>query len=169
MNKPTLHAVHDQAADGTAYRAELTAHIDAPACSPDPVVRMPVDLSGTWWKGLRADLETLAGRPAPQITTWTTAHSDLHLSNITTTGVILDWEGWGLAPAAYDCALLLAYSLLEPTTAARVRAEFADVLNDWPGRAAQLVVAAELLQSASRGDHPDLTGPLRALVAEVAP
>lgn len=46
----------------------------------------------------------------------------------------------------------------------RIRAEFAQVLtnNSPTGRAAQLIVAAELLQSAERGDHPELISPLRS-------
>ncbi|HLL32734.1 MAG TPA: hypothetical protein VK545_02315, partial [Streptomyces sp.] len=117
VHKPALHTVHDHIENGTAYRAELTEFIDAPACSPGPVIRTPLDLPDVWWKDLRADLETIAsvttdriavrqqwidravpqftGRPAPRITTWATAHGDLHLANITTTGVLLDWEGWG--------------------------------------------------------------------------
>jgi hypothetical protein len=190
VNKPALHAVHDRVEGAMAYRAELTAFVDAPACSPSPVLRAPLKLPGIWWKSLRTDLEALAdaatdrvavrqqwidravpeytGYPAPRVSAWATAHGDLHLANITTTGVLLDWEGWGLAPAGYDAALLLAYSLLEPATAARIRAEFAGVLDSGSGRAAQLVVAAELLQSVSRGDHPELAGPLRAMAGVAA-
>ncbi|MGW8556617.1 hypothetical protein [Streptomyces tubercidicus] len=76
---------------------------------------------------------------------------------------LLDFEGFGLAPVGYDLALLYAYSLLAPQTAARIRAEF-PLLDNPAGHTALLVVAADLLQSASRGDHPD---PLHALITSV--
>ncbi len=189
LRKPALHALHELADDDTAYRAELTSYADAPICSPTPVLRTELPQSDIWWKTLQADLATIAATPtdrvavrqewitravprytdlpAPQVTDWTTAHGDLHAANLTTDGTILDWEAWGTAPAGYDCALLLAYSLLEPATTARIRTRFADVLDSAAGRTAQLVVAAELLQSASRGDHPDLIQPLRSLVIAV--
>ncbi|MFH8751832.1 hypothetical protein ACH4GK_33205 [Streptomyces rimosus] len=84
----------------------------------------------------------------------------MHLANLTADGpVIMDWEGWGIAPYGYDAALLYVYSLLAPATSARVQHEFADLLDSPNGQAAQLIVAAELLQSASRGDHPELVPP----------
>ncbi|MFF1959360.1 hypothetical protein ACFVWX_20540 [Streptomyces sp. NPDC058220] len=81
--------------------------------------------------------------------------------------MILDWEGFGLAPRGWDAALLYAYSLLAPRTAERMLAEFGGHLGTETGRAAQLVVAADLLQSASRGDHPELVPRLNALVDAV--
>ncbi|MFB7896064.1 hypothetical protein ACFC1B_07015 [Streptomyces xiamenensis] len=187
VNKPLLHAVHDALRDGTAYRAELTQHVSSPAVAADPVIRRHLDLPDTWWKSLRLDLDTIAatptdrvavreewiaravpavtGHPAPRITEWTTAHADLHLANITTDATLLDWESWGRAPRGYDAALLLGYALLAPALAARIRAEFAHLLDTTAGRAAQLVVATELLQSVNRGDHPELEAPLRDLAA----
>jgi hypothetical protein len=187
VRKPTLHAIRDATIDGYAYRAELFERVDDPVLCPDgPVLRHELDLPDVWFKRLREDLDTIAatatgraalrqewidravpqftGRPAPQITDWTCAHGDLHLANITTGAVILDWEGFGLAPRGWDAALLYAYSLLPPATAARIHAAFADTLDTQTGRTAQLIAAADLLQSCSRGDHPELTGPLRKLV-----
>ncbi|MEU7152406.1 hypothetical protein AB0B15_30900 [Streptomyces sp. NPDC045456] len=40
--------------------------------------------------------------------------------------------------------------------------EFADVADPPQGQAAQMILATELLQSAFRGDHPELVPPLRA-------
>ncbi|MFE9141894.1 hypothetical protein [Streptomyces tubercidicus] len=79
---------------------------------------------------------------------------------------LLDFEGFGLAPGGYDPALLYAYSLLAPQTAARICAEF-PILDSPAGHTALLVVAADLLQSTSRGDHPELTEPLHALITSV--
>ncbi|MGW2024819.1 hypothetical protein [Streptomyces decoyicus] len=108
-----------------------------------------------------------AGVPAPAEIDWSTAHGDCHVANLTTSGPTLrDFEGFGLAPVGYDPALLYSYSLLAPQTAARIRAEFS-ILDSPAGHTALLVVAADLLQSASRGDHPELTEPLRTLVTSV--
>ncbi|MFE2159906.1 hypothetical protein ACFW9M_19070 [Streptomyces lydicus] len=191
VRKPALHGVYDGAVrDGLAYRAELTSYIDTPVCAPEPVLTGELERPETWWKSLRTDLETIAatttervavrrqwidralpqytGVPAPEEIAWATAHGDCHFANLTTTGpTLLDFEGFGLAPSGYDPALLYAYSLLTPQTAARIRTDF-PILNTPAGRTALLVVAAVLLQSASRGDHPELIEPLRALVTAVA-
>ncbi|OKI06325.1 hypothetical protein A6A06_37420 [Streptomyces sp. CB02923] len=191
VHRPELHGLHDHSDGPYAYRAELTSYVDAPICAPSPVIRQELALASTWWPTLRTNLAHLAavrtdrvavrqewidrsvprftGAPAPQITEWATAHGDLHFANLTTSGpVILDWEGWGIAPYGYDAALLYVYSLLAPATAARVKHEFADVLDSPKGRAAQMIVAAELLQSASRGDHPELVASLRTLIEEIS-
>lgn len=191
VRKPALYGVHDgPELDGTAYRAELTAFIDSPACASDPVLNGELELPETWWKSLHNDLETIAatptervavrrqwidralphcaGVPAPAEIDWATAHGDCHFANLTVAGpTLLDFEGFGLAPVGYDPALLYAYSLLAPRTADRIRAEF-PILDSPAGHTALLVVAADLLQSASRGDHPELIEPLRALVTSVA-
>jgi hypothetical protein len=92
-----------------------------------------------------------------QVRTWVTAHGDLHWANLCAPGLqIIDWEGWGLAPAGYDAATLHAHSLLVPGTAARVRAELADVLNTPDGRFAELVAISELLHGVARGDNIEL-------------
>ncbi|MEU0785349.1 phosphotransferase [Streptomyces sp. NPDC006173] len=96
------------------------------------------------------------------------AHGDFHAANLTHDATLLDWEGWGLAPRGYDIAMLYAYAQLAPKTAAHIRREFAPLLDSAIGQTALLVVCAELLQSASRGDHPELTPKLRALVEECA-
>ncbi|MGW8765928.1 hypothetical protein ACWGN5_25865 [Streptomyces sp. NPDC055815] len=190
VRKPTLHAIHDATTDAHAYRAELTTFVDEPVLSPSgPVLHDELDLPDTWFKKIREDLGAVAatatdrvsvrqqwidravpqftGRPAPQITDWTCAHGDLHTANLTAGATILDWEGFGLAPRGWDAALLYSYALLAPATAARIREAFADILDTHTGRTALLVVAADLLQAASRGDHPDLVAPLHRLVDEI--
>lgn len=186
VRKPPLHGLHDWAADGYAYRAELTGYVDEPLLSPDPVVRDELDLRDAWFDAVRTSLTAIAatptdrtavrqewinravpeytGQPAPVIDEWTCAHGDFHAANLTSGATILDWEGWGLAPRGYDAALLFAYTQLAPRTAARIRHELSAFLNGAAGRAALLIVCAELLQSASRGDHPDLAPRLRELV-----
>ncbi|MFJ4526179.1 hypothetical protein ACIP4Y_35570 [Streptomyces sp. NPDC088810] len=69
---------------------------------------------------------------------------------------MLDWEEWGLVPVGFDVGLLHAYSLTRPATAARIRAEFAYILDTPAGRAGELIALAQLLQVAARGGHPGL-------------
>ncbi|WP_037620128.1 hypothetical protein [Streptomyces aureus] len=190
VRRPALHGIHDLVREDAAYRAELCELVTSRVCSPDPVLRTELALPETWWKSLRTDLDAIAGtptdrtavrqewinravpqftgHPAPIIEQWATAHGDLQWANLTADGpTLLDFEGFGAAPLGYDPALLYVYSLLAPHTAAQIRAHFT-VLASEPGRAALLIVAADLLQSCSRGDHPELAEPLRSLTATLA-
>lgn len=187
--RPTLLGLHDTTEDGTAYRAELSARIDAPVLSATPDLHQNLDLPDTWWNDLTGTLDLLAatptervavrtqymeraiprflGIPAPAAPCWTTTHADLHWANLTAAPLqILDWEGWGSAPAGFDAAMLYAYSLSRPAMAARVRTAF-PVLGSRDGLAAEATVCASLLQTVDRGDNPDLAGPLRAWAAEL--
>ncbi|MEU1553123.1 phosphotransferase [Streptomyces scabiei] len=190
VRKPLLYDTSTAVGDGHAYRAEVHQYVNEPAVSPSPVLHSDPEPAATWWDALRTDLDYLSGVPtdrvavrqewadravprflgipAPHITDWTTAHGDLHTANLTsTTPYLLDWEGFGRAPAGYDAAMLLAYSLLVPAFAQRVRHAF-PVLKTEPGRIAQIIVITELLQSASRGDHPELVPALRYLATDLA-
>ncbi|MFL4905799.1 phosphotransferase [Streptomyces sp. MMS24-I2-30] len=190
IRKPLLYDVAKSSSDGRAYQAELHQYITEPAASQGPVLRTELDPPDAWWYSLRTDLEHVnavtADRvavrqewvdrsvprfldmPGPQITDWATAHGDMHTANLTSTSpYLLDWEGFGLAPVGYDAAMLLAYSLLAPAFAHQVRAIF-PVLTTEPGRVAQIIVITELLQSVSRGDHPELAPALRRLAAQLA-
>ncbi|MEU6647512.1 hypothetical protein ABZ863_34005 [Saccharomonospora sp. NPDC046836] len=173
MRKPVLFGVYDWTDTPHAYRAELTGFVDEPLLSADPVLREETELSTAWFSAVRATLATVAAvrtdriavrqewidravpqftdHPAPHIEVWECAHGDLHAANLTT-----------------GATLLVAYSQLAPHTAARMRHELRDVLDTSAGRAATLVACADLLQSAFRGDHPDLTGALHELVERAA-
>ena len=97
---------------------------------------------------------------------WTTAHGDLHYANLCAPQLhMLDWEGWGLAPAGYDAAMLHSRSLLAPAAAGRVHAEFGDLLNTAHGRFAELAVITELLDAAANGINTVLAEPLRSRAA----
>ncbi|WP_329096742.1 hypothetical protein [Streptomyces sp. NBC_01439] len=52
--------------------------------------------------------------------------------------------------------LLHAYTLPQPATAARIRSEFAHVLDAPEGRIGELVALSQLLQVTGRGAHPEL-------------
>ncbi|WP_327317089.1 phosphotransferase [Streptomyces sp. NBC_01235] len=190
IHKPLLYSTTEARSGSYAYLAELHQYVTEPASSPSPVLRTDPNPSAAWWESLRTDLEYVSrvptGRlavrqewvdrsvprfldmPGPRITDWTTAHGDMHTANLTsTTPYLLDWEGFGQAPAGYDAATLLAYSLLNPRFTQCVRDTFS-VLKTEAGRVAQIIVITELLQSASRGDHPELVPALRTLAAELA-
>ncbi|MFJ1562206.1 hypothetical protein [Streptomyces mirabilis] len=180
--RPALLAVHDAVDDGTAYRAELSARVDQPVLSDDPVLQRDLQLPDSWWQDLAGTLAKVAavdtdrvavrrqymdraipefvGIPAPAVTCWTAAHSDLHWANVTAPLRILDWEGWGRAPEGFDAATLYAYSLLQEDVAARVRDAF-PVLGSPAGLAAEATVCAQLLQTVARGDNLTLEDRLR--------
>ncbi|MEU3599609.1 phosphotransferase [Streptomyces sp. NPDC006798] len=185
VHKARMFTSIERIQDGSGYLAELSQEITEPVCSAEPVLREELDPADRWWASLRTDLDTVAqsttdriavrqewidravpqflGVDPPQIRNWTVAHGDLHLANLTAqTPYLLDWEGFGHAPAGYDPALLVAYSCLSPAFVKKVRDVFS-VLQGEDGRAALVVVIAELLQSASRGDHPELVPALHDL------
>ncbi|GLW02552.1 hypothetical protein [Streptomyces lavendulae] len=178
--RPRLHDVTEWTENAIAYRAELSEYIAQSALqSGGPVLTGDVDLPRSWWADLRSALAATAtvptdrqavrqqwidrnftrflGTPVPTITSWTTGHGDLHWGNLTPEPlVILDWEGWGLLPTGYDVGLLHAYTLPQPATAARIRSEFAHVLDTPEGRIGELVALSQLLQVTGRGAHPEL-------------
>jgi hypothetical protein len=97
------------------------------------------------------------------IRVWTTAHADLHWANLTCPDLyLLDWEGWGRAPAGLDAATLYCHSLLAPETAQQVYHRFADMLTTPDGRLAQLYAAARLLQRGPDDCPPALADRLKA-------
>ena len=73
---------------------------------------------------------------------------------------LLDWEGWGSAPADYDAATLYCCSPLAPNAARRVYETFADILDTPDGARVQLHVIGRLLLRVNGGDYPDLANPL---------
>ncbi|MFG3335262.1 phosphotransferase [Streptomyces tendae] len=180
---------------GSAYKAELYDHAVGKTVSPTPApVTTEPHPTATWWSDLRTALARLStvhtdrtavrqtyldrampkylaflDGPVPTVPrAWSTAHGDLHWANLTGPELgILDWEGWGTAPAGYDAALLHAYSVGTPRAAERVRHELAAVLDNESGRFAELAVITELLQSAERGDNVELVPALRQRAEEV--
>ncbi|MFI9785910.1 hypothetical protein ACIHEI_20770 [Kitasatospora sp. NPDC051984] len=175
------------------YLAELYDRVTTPTITThEPVLRAAPDLDETWWENLSGTLDAIAAVPSGRVAVrqeyldrampeylgipvdtivpaWTTAHGDMHWANLTSpTLIVLDWEGWGIAPAGYDAALLHAYSLLVPETAAQIRRRLDHILNTPAGRFAELVVITELLQTTTRGDNLDLEGALRARLSKVA-
>ncbi|MFF7443274.1 hypothetical protein [Streptomyces sp. NPDC008122] len=187
--RPRLRNFLDWTDGPCSYRAELTELITTQAVvAGSPVLDRDPGLPDSWWRDLRAATHALAAVPTgreavrqawidrnfrtflgidpPQISGHTTGHADLHWANLAApTLIIFDWEGWGRMPVGYDPGLLHAYSLTVPAVAARVRREFADVLDTPAGRDGELVALGQLLQACARGVHPHLA-PLVARRAE---
>lgn len=187
--RPALQRCHEWEAVPWRYRAEVHDRAGNETVAGRAPLTYPPALSHGWWQALRtatADLTAVATSRytihqhyldwvMPRflgetinttVPVWKTSHGDLHWANLCApTLIILDWEGWGLAPAGYDAAILHTYSLLVPDTAAQVRSAFADILDGPHGRFAELAAIAELLHAASRGDLPDLAIPMRQRAA----
>ena len=101
------------------------------------------------------------GSSDPRVSRWTAAHTDLHWANLLAPGyVLVDWEGWGLAPAGYDAAYLFGHSLLVPEVAERVREVLGGQLQTPDGLPAQLYTTTRLLQRVDQGDYPGMAIPL---------
>lgn len=166
------------------FRAELMTLAEAKVCSPTPELRTHLELPISWWADLRKSLDTLSTWHTDRIKTeqdkvtrrflvfygdevdatvthWTTAHGDFHWANLMAPKLsILDWEGWGKAPAGIDAASLYCFSLLVPEVADQVYRTFSDILDSSSGKLAQLYVITRLLRRMDRGDFIDLAGPL---------
>ncbi|MFH9561251.1 hypothetical protein ACH4K7_33460 [Streptomyces globisporus] len=187
--RPRLRGLLDWTTPDVAYRAELTEYVSTPpVTSGTPVLDQDIPLPNAWWSELKSALGTLTTVPTDResvrqnwvdrnlrrflgigpirIRETTTGHADLHWANLTRAPlVVLDWENWGRLPVGYDLGLLHAYSLAAPATAARIRREFAYVLDTDAGRTGELIALGQLLQACSRGVHPRLA-PLIARRAE---
>lgn len=171
LPRPRLRRVRDWTDPPWQYRAELYDREQADPISGTMFPEHIPELPNHWWSGLRAALRQVAAvrttrrtihprylnealprilgtRVQTEAITWETAHGDLHWTNLYTPLRIIDWEGWGLAPAGYDPAMLHAHSVLHPSTAARIHREF-PILDTPTGRLAQLVTIAELLDTIS--------------------
>jgi hypothetical protein len=190
--RPRLRRIHDWHDRRYEYRAELYDHVPTPtvsrsaALTDDPGSGLPTP----WWTALRTSLDALSAIPTrrhsitqqyldiamprflgpldPTVRTWTTAHGDCHWANLCGPQLqLLDWEGWGRAPAGYDAATLHAHSLTVPAVAARVYATFRHVLDTPDGHFAQLVAITELLHGTTRGDNLTLKPALHARAARL--
>lgn len=185
LPRPRLRDIHDWNDTQWQYRAELYDRVAAQPVAAFPTLTAAPVLPAAWWTALRTALDTITEIPTGRYTirqtyldhsmprflgtpidttakSWSTAHGDFHFANICAPTLhILDWEGWGLAPAGYDTAMIHSYSLLVPHIATRIRDEFADLLDTPSGRFAELAVITELLHANTRGDHLALAGPLR--------
>lgn len=173
---------------GVVWRADEVQLMTAPTVSDcDAALALP----DTWWTDLRSSLDQLAAHSTTRVgmsqqhltrritevfgdavdTTvdeWTTAHTDVHLDNVTADGYLIDWEDWGRAPRGLDAACLWQASLPCPELCARVRAVFAADLDTRSGRLSMLLQAANAVRAATRRGAPSpLSGPARAAAEQL--
>lgn len=166
-------------------RAELMTVVAGRRCSTTPELYESLPLPKHWWRDLHTSLDALAGTRTdrthlsqadvshrirvffgdrvadPTVGRWVPAHTDLHWANLMAPDcALVDWEGWGVAPAGFDAATLYLHSLLVPDMARRVAAEFADTLTARDGLLAQLYVTGRMLLRINSGDYTDLVIPL---------
>ncbi|WP_283132945.1 hypothetical protein [Rhizohabitans arisaemae] len=165
---------HDWAEAPFRYRAELYERAASRPIADNPVLRDALDVPSSWWNDVRAALAAVEQVPTRRFTVhqhwlgyimprhlgagvdtrvsaWSTAHGDFHFANVCGPQLlILDWEGWGLAPVGYDAAVLHTNSLLQPSAAASIRRSL-PVLDTPEGRFAELVAVSELLHN--NGGH----------------
>jgi hypothetical protein len=190
--RPRLRRWHDWTDPTYSYRGELYDYVSTDTIATRAAITTPVDVPATWWPAVRAALDTIAttattrrtiepgflawamphylGTPAsePGCPLWTTAHGDFHFANLCAPGLtILDWEGWGLAPAGYDAATLHSYSLLTPQATRQIRTQLAHLLDTSAGRYAELAVITELLYAADHNINQALRPALRRRAAAI--
>ncbi|WP_432030810.1 hypothetical protein [Streptomyces sp. 1222.5] len=58
--RPALLTVHDAVDNGTTYRAELSARVEQPVLSDDPVLQRDLPLPDSWWEDLAGTLAKVA-------------------------------------------------------------------------------------------------------------
>lgn len=191
IRRPQLLESADWCMDEFAWRANLLEFIDEPPCSPTPDLQTSGTELGGVIRRLRVSLDRLADQPTQRISVrqnlidrrlaefypgadssvrvWCTTHGDMHWGNVTMPGaVILDWEGWGRAPAGMDAAFLLCYAGSDLSAVKTVWSVFGDVLSTPDGRLSRLFAAAELRRMIRlHGDHPHLEKHLREVTTDV--
>jgi hypothetical protein len=191
VRKPQVRLVSGWSQGDRHFRAEVMTYVAEPCVSATPELHDEPRLPGSWWISLRSSLDALSGHPTarlhlsqqevtrrlrqyfadrvePVVNYWVTAHNDLHWNNLTRPDCyLLDWEGWGLAPAGYDAATLYCHSLLIPGTAARVYAEFVAELETPDGKRSQLLAITRMLDRSAHGDYPELVVPLHELAGKL--
>ncbi|UUU18955.1 hypothetical protein [Streptomyces sp. DSM 40750] len=65
-HRPALLGAHDAVDDGTTYRAELSARLDQPVLSDDPILQHDLQLPDFWWADIAGVLEKVSpGRHRP--------------------------------------------------------------------------------------------------------
>jgi hypothetical protein len=152
-------------------RADVMTMLPGRPCSPTDVLRCEPDLPDAWWSDLRRSLDAIRKHPTTRfaergrasrrvrdvfgadlrVQEFETVHGDLHWSNMVGPEFgLLDWEMWGQGPAGMDAASLYLTAVLVPSVARQVHDVFADVLDSPTGRAAQIHVAAAVLDRALR-------------------
>lgn len=178
----------DKARD-VVWRADEVELITSPSVRAAGGLVVALTLPDSWWAGLKESLTALGKHKTERVgmsqahlskrigqvfdgvdtrvDEWATAHTDLHWSNVTTDGHLLDWEDWGAAPRGHDAAVLWQSSLPNSALAAQVQREFTADLQTRSGKLTQLLQCANAIRiAAKRGNTTALSESAKA-AAEV--
>jgi hypothetical protein len=170
---------------GVVWRADEVELITSPMVGD---LATAATLQDSWWAGLRESLTALGSHQTERVgmsqahltkrinevfdgvdtivDEWTTAHADVHWSNVSVEGHLIDWEDWGLAPRGLDAATLWQSALPDARMAARVQHEFAADLQTRSGKLVQLLQCANAIRIAARRGQPTpLSEPAKAAAA----
>lgn len=173
-------------------RGEAFEYIAAGSVCEEPAARRAPRVGDLWWEQLRKAHDAIhasegagPGRAKWGVLSrirkvagsdvdtrglrWSASHGDFHWANLLATPdlVVVDWEGYGLAPVGLDAATLLTYSLAHPPTADRVREVFSEFLEGRQGFLVQLYMAEMVMGAVRRGFHPHLEQPIRSHVGKL--
>jgi hypothetical protein len=166
------------------WRADEVEFVASPSVKLAGGLEAAKGLSNGWWTGLGSALGALGEHQTERVgvsqehltlrigqvfegvdTTveeWRTAHADLHWGNVTVSGLLIDWQDWGLAPRGHDAATLWQASLPDPDLLARVEAEFANDLQTRSGKLSQLMHCANAIRiAAKRGTATPFSEPAK--------
>lgn len=177
-----------------SVRGEVMTFLPGVPCSSTDALRLPVELSDSWWEDMcltLAHLRTvdterftnIADRSTDRVREvfgahvaetlrpqhWETVHGDLHWNNVLGPDfAIVDWEFWGRGPAGTDAATLYLFSLPVPAIANHVREIFQHVLDSRDGEIAQLLVASRILHRANKDELDDLSQSVREVATDIS-
>ena len=172
-------------ARGLAWRADEVEFVAAPSVRAEGGLAAALALPDEWWAGMSTSLAALGAHETERVgmsqghlskrigqvfegvdTTvdeWATAHADLHWGNVTTDGMLIDWQDWGRAPRGHDAATLWQASLPDRSLTARVEEEFAEDLRTRSGKLSQLLHCANAIRIANnRGTVTPYSEPAKA-------
>ena len=191
LPKPDVVGAVDWSSHGVSWRALQMTLASSPTVETTPWAGVRArQVTDAWITELRDALASVAradsdlveltpeavagvirsrfGASAPCVAQeWRVSYGGAHWANLTAPHlVLLDWEGWGLAPRGYDAAQLIALSVGEPSLVSRLDVAFADDLRTPSGRVAQLTACAQVLCWIDLGlMHPGLRGPVARLAS----
>ncbi len=168
VSKPRIYGFFDWEAIGICYRATMMSVAPAFVSKSRLLDHAPV-LESQWWKQLENAITTIQAKQTDRtyieygrfarilkerfglkvklpLTSWQTAHGDLHWANLTAPEFsILDWETWGGAPYGFDVAYLHVFSLTQPEILTKLKDVFPVVVAKPEYDIALLYIAAEVM------------------------
>ncbi|GAB3175956.1 hypothetical protein GCM10027059_50090 [Myceligenerans halotolerans] len=173
------------------FRIEAMTLLPGAPVSATRAITTGPDLPGSWFDGLEQALGAIPGTRTdrefydqdavtteirryfggwadPTVSRWPTAHTDLAWTNVAGPEFgIYDWEGWGVAPAGYDAAMLYCHAMLVPDLADQLHQRLRDYLDTPDGQLSQLLVIARILSRDDLDGYDDLVLPVHRLADRI--